>query len=62
MGSYEKALTEAKKNGHELVNDPPVFASVNRSTCKKCGRAVLGNSRTAYGSATEGPCIEVQSC
>lgn len=53
---FATALARAKLDGHDLENDPPVFSSVSRHTCKKCGRAVLGNYSVAYGSVTEGPC------
>jgi hypothetical protein len=54
----EMALAKAKENGHVLEHDPPhALASVDRYTCKNCGRAVLGHFTTAYGSAIEGgPC------
>lgn len=57
MNKFEAALEKTKQSGHELEHDPPhSLASVDRYTCKKCGRAVLGNHSTAYGSATEAPC------
>lgn len=54
--AFSDAIKKAKAEGHELVNDPPMAASVARHTCKLCGYAVLGTHRHAYGSATEGPC------
>jgi hypothetical protein len=58
MNKFEEALEKARGAGHELEDDPPVFSSMSRQTCKLCGHAVLGNSRNAYGSATEGPCLK----
>lgn len=57
---FEDALNRAKKAGHQLQNDPPVFSSMERHTCRACGRAVLGNYSTAYGSATEEPCPKAE--
>lgn len=53
----EEAFARAVARGHDLVNDPPVFASVERHTCRLCGRALLhGSSRNVYGSALEQDC------
>lgn len=55
--AFTGALETARAGGHELEHDPPhALASVDRYTCKRCGRAVLGNYGHAYGSAAEGPC------
>lgn len=56
MSKFEEAVKKALEGGHDLENDPPMLSSMSRHTCRKCGRAVLGNHNTAYGSATEGPC------
>jgi hypothetical protein len=58
MNKFKEAVQAAKEAGHELVWDPPanVFAKVGRYTCRKCGKAVLGDWSTAYGAATESGC------
>ena len=59
MNRFEEALNKAREGGHDLEHDPPhSLSSMDRYTCKKCGRAVLGNYGTAYGGATEGPCAK----
>jgi hypothetical protein len=59
---FERALVKATDEGHEMKYDPPAnsLSRMNRYTCRKCGRAVLGNPGAAYGSATEGPCTAGQ--
>jgi len=54
---FQQGIEKAKLNGHEFINDPPVFASVNRYTCKHCGQAVLGKGMVIYGSALEKDCL-----
>lgn len=57
MTRWQKAIREAEARGHQLENDPPhALSSMARRTCSVCGRAVLGNARTAYGSALETDC------
>jgi hypothetical protein len=60
MSKFDEAIKKAEAAGHDLKSDPPanLLASVDRYTCKNCGRAVLGNNRNAYGSATEAPCAK----
>lgn len=54
---FDAALAQARAAGHEMEHDPPhALASVDRYTCKHCGKAVLGNFTVAYGSALEGEC------
>ena len=53
----ELAFARALAQGHDLVSDPPVFSSVDRHTCRSCGRALLhSGSRNAYGSALNESC------
>lgn len=55
--SLEVALAGAKRHGHVFEHDPPhALSTVDRFTCKKCGKSVLGNHEIAYGSAMEGAC------
>lgn len=51
-------VERAKALGHKLVNDPPanMLSNMNRQTCTECGRAVLWNGSTSYGSALEAEC------
>lgn len=51
-------VDRAKALGHKLVDDPPanMLSNMNRHTCTECGRAVLWNGRTAYGSALDSEC------
>lgn len=57
MKSFDEAFKKAKDNGHKFIYDPPhSLSSMNRYTCEKCGKAVLGNSTSGYGSATEDTC------
>ena len=60
MSKFKAALVKAKAAGHDLEHDPPsnTLSSMDRYTCKTCGRAVLGNFDSAYGSATEIDCIK----
>lgn len=59
MNKFQSAIAAATAAGHDLEHDPPhALASVDRYTCKRCGCAVLGNARNAYGSAMEQPCKE----
>ena len=61
MSHYiEEALAKAKADGHDLGDDPPVFSSVQRYTCKSCGRALLINGFVIYGSAREMTCAEAK--
>ncbi|HEX2880365.1 MAG TPA: hypothetical protein VHO25_12610 [Polyangiaceae bacterium] len=60
MNKFKDAVAAAQATGHVLVEDPSGFASVGRYTCSRCGKAVLGNSRVAYGGATESPCGRVE--
>lgn len=60
MSKLQSAVDKARASGHDLEHDPPhLLSSMDRFTCRKCGRAVLGNHSTAYGSATDGPCKSV---
>ena len=57
MSKFEEALKAARAAGHDLTNDPPhSLSSVNRYTCTKCGKAVLGSDDNVYGSAVKEPC------
>lgn len=59
---FETAIKKAtEEGGHDFQSDPPMASSMERQTCRKCGRAVLGNSSTAYGPATEVTCKEAQA-
>ena len=51
-------VERAEALGHTLVNDPPAntLSNMNRMSCTQCGRAVLWNHETAYGSALEAEC------
>lgn len=49
----------ARTLGHDMISDPPAntLSNMDRYSCKKCWRAVLGNGSTVYGSAIEIDCI-----
>lgn len=51
------AVEKANTRGHDMEHDPPAaLTSMDRYTCKICGKAALGNARIAYGGATEYAC------
>lgn len=57
MNKFEAALEAATAAGHDLEHDPShALSSMGRYTCRHCGRAVVGTSSHAYGSATEEAC------
>ncbi len=59
--ALETACKLATVRGHDLEYDPPhSLSSVDRYTCRKCGRAVLGGYSNAYGSATSAEDCTVQ--
>jgi hypothetical protein len=53
-----EGCAQAKSLGHDMEHDPPAneLSRVARYTCSKCGRAVLANGGTVYGSALEVEC------
>lgn len=57
--SFKAALAEAEEQGHEMKSDlTHDLSSVSRSTCNKCGRAVLRHpGGNVYGSALKEACV-----
>lgn len=58
MSALQDAVEAAEKLGHVMVYDPahPV-STVNRHTCRCCGRAVLCKDGNVYGSALTAACV-----